>query len=611
MASQGASRRVIALALVVAGLALAGSSGLARQLAEQQRALGLTLDAGAASELPPDIRLAQVGLGSFRGLAITVLWIRAQDLEREGRFHESRRLTRTITRLQPGNPGVWAHLAHNLAFNLVHASRTPGERWAWVDAGRRLLRDEAIVLDPGEPAHYLELAILYRMKLVDNIDHEAGYYRRRMAAAWHAVTGSRPPTQEVARQRMLTVVEAPTLAELAADPATGAQVAQLTQRGYRLDRSLFVRLQRAAIHDGLGRSFGLELPDDRGRDPWLLSWLRDASIAAPRRQLLAAVRAHVIRERERLDPRRMLALVEELGSIDWRHPAAHQLYWARAGIELMRPTRLAKATPQARPDSAERIWQGLWREQLRGLGELVMSGDVDYDPAAPGALLRWPAPTLIEAYDRLYRQTLEQFPDHIDHRRGFYRAYDEVLTHTISHALAIGERALAKRVYHLWCQRRDQPPELSVEAFALRAWGLDVAVGVDRELLLQRINALCRRAVRSHYGRHDRRGAARAFDSARRLYQTARRHASAGTRPLPRFIQLALGALEQELRRPAEDPSEVLRMIRIYRAAPPEWIALLWDRVKHHLWEVARLWGFDPQLAFPPPPGAKPPGQPK
>lgn len=118
-------------------------------------------------------------LGGLRTLAAEAIWMRADRLQQAGRFSELVQLAEWLTALEPYNVQVWEYSAWNLAYNV--SSRLPGaaERWPWVYAGIRLLRDRGIPRNPRAAALYRNLAFLFEVKLgVDKAEHCAPEYRR-------------------------------------------------------------------------------------------------------------------------------------------------------------------------------------------------------------------------------------------------------------------------------------------------------------------------------------------------------------------------------------------------------------------------------------------------
>ena len=56
---------------------------------------------------------------------------------------------------------------------------TPEDRWRWVHAAIRLLRDKGLALNPLESELYRELAWMFELKLGTDLDSAAGVYREK------------------------------------------------------------------------------------------------------------------------------------------------------------------------------------------------------------------------------------------------------------------------------------------------------------------------------------------------------------------------------------------------------------------------------------------------
>lgn len=122
------------------------------------------------------------GLGGFRGLIAEVVWFRADRLQEEGRYAELAQLATTLTLLEPHTPEVWAYAAWNLAYNVSVMMPDAPERWRWVEAGLRLLRDDGMRLNPGDPAICREIAWMFLAKIGGRLDSAAPYYREQWKA---------------------------------------------------------------------------------------------------------------------------------------------------------------------------------------------------------------------------------------------------------------------------------------------------------------------------------------------------------------------------------------------------------------------------------------------
>src|SRR5690348_8955185 len=63
--------------------------------------LGLTRGAGLGTNAPPVLAFTTVALGGFRGLIANALWIRANELQQDGKFFEMVQLADWITKMEP------------------------------------------------------------------------------------------------------------------------------------------------------------------------------------------------------------------------------------------------------------------------------------------------------------------------------------------------------------------------------------------------------------------------------------------------------------------------------------------------------------------------------
>lgn len=152
-------------------------------------------DAAKAETVAPSpaAEMIVAGLGGFRGLAAEVVWFRADRLQDEARYAELAQLSTWLTFLEPRTPEVWAFAAWNLSFNVSVTMPTAADRWRWVEAGIRLLRDDGLRLNPDDPVLYRELAWTFLLKLGSTLDDASDYYRAqwkvrvedvRARAAW-------------------------------------------------------------------------------------------------------------------------------------------------------------------------------------------------------------------------------------------------------------------------------------------------------------------------------------------------------------------------------------------------------------------------------------------
>lgn len=196
------------LLLAAVGL-LAIASWSERSLNRDREKLGLTR-LSVPENAPPVLAFTTVALGGFRGLIANALWIRATDLQDDGKYFEMVQLADWITKLQPHFSTVWEHLAWNMAYNISIKFKDPADRWSWVLRGIELLRDEGLRYNPKEPGLYNGLATLFQHKMGANLDDAHMYYKSAWADEMTKVFGDgRPnfdellhPTTEAAQERV-------------------------------------------------------------------------------------------------------------------------------------------------------------------------------------------------------------------------------------------------------------------------------------------------------------------------------------------------------------------------------------------------------------------------
>ena len=133
--------------------------------------------------------LVIAGLGGFRGIISEVVWFRADRLQDEGRYSEMAQLANILTTLEPHTPEMWAYAAWNLAYNISVMMPTAEDRWRWVEAGLKLLRDDGLRLNPSSPELHRELAWLFLSKIGGTVDSASALYAKKWAAEVDAVGG--------------------------------------------------------------------------------------------------------------------------------------------------------------------------------------------------------------------------------------------------------------------------------------------------------------------------------------------------------------------------------------------------------------------------------------
>jgi hypothetical protein len=158
-------------------------------LNRQREILGLTRIT-PLENAPPVLAFTTKALGGFRGLIANALWIRATELQEQGKYFEMVQLSDWITKLQPNLPTIWVHLAWNMSYNISIKFNDYADRWLWVERGITLLRDEGLKYNPKEPNLYRELAWHFQHKLGHYLDDAHQYYKYRWAQEMTSVLGS-------------------------------------------------------------------------------------------------------------------------------------------------------------------------------------------------------------------------------------------------------------------------------------------------------------------------------------------------------------------------------------------------------------------------------------
>ncbi len=178
-----------ALLGTIAVVLLVCVSVLERHLNHERDVLGLT----RYTELrgaPPVLAMTTVALGGFRGLISNALWIRANDLQDDGKYFEMVQLADWITKLEPHFTQVWLVQAWNMAYNISVKFKDPPDRWRWVQRGTELLRDDGLRYNPDDVLIHRELAWFFQHKMGANLDDAHLYYKQMWANEMSRVLGT-------------------------------------------------------------------------------------------------------------------------------------------------------------------------------------------------------------------------------------------------------------------------------------------------------------------------------------------------------------------------------------------------------------------------------------
>ncbi|MBC7835173.1 MAG: hypothetical protein H7Y88_08740 [Phycisphaerales bacterium] len=467
-------RRDTVIQLSAAGvlaLCLAASIALTSAVSASAGRHKLTYTDTAEAGTPPVVAIG-VAMGAFRGIFVNYLWIRANTLKEEGKFYEAVDLASTITKLQPRFPRVWAFHAWNLSYNISVATHTPEERWQWVQAGIRLLRDQGIPANPSDLLIHKELCWIFLHKVQGISDDANNFYKREIAREWTIVLGPPPRRENILQGRgemkeryttwLRRVADAPDSLEqvYTIEPAAQMLVTRLRDEvGWDLTGPLYNATNTGPAEQLLTmveelRSIGRAeqaLKVSGARPPGLseaaVKLLADETIPRPAWiQLSFHLRKRLLVDKYKMEPERMIRFTEKYGPLDWRHPASHALYWGARGVE----EALLRVTEKTKRDFD---FTNTDRLVIHAIQELYRSGEVTFDILNPGFFIQMPNPDYIDAYTEVVTEIALREGWANDHRwnpkRRIYTLYgagaENFLRDVIRFLYRRGDKAGAER----------------------------------------------------------------------------------------------------------------------------------------------------------------------
>jgi len=409
---------------------------------------------------PPEVAMG-IAMGAFRGVFVNYLWIRANTLKEAGKYHEAIQLSEAITKLQPRFPRVWVFHAWNMAYNISVTTQTPSERWGWVNAGIKLLREKGIPANPNDMLLHKELAWIFIHKIQGYTDDANPYYKRQFAAEWTVVLGEPPRPDSTFRDRVAAsqryiewlrpIADAPPLDELeSADPLVKELAGELRSRvGEAFD---FEFLRRYEVQLAIQRSLrrGAIEANQAKLNPKrfaMAALMGDKKYAAAWPKLIAAVRRDVLVSAYNMEPDRMIRYTDKYGPMDWRHAASHCIYWSARGVEQS----LNRWTSENRKDfdfiNTDRL-------TIQAVQDLARSGELyfsffDYASGKEPLYLAIPNPNFIETYGDILGELVKRsWADTEKRAYSFYSAgYENFLRDQIRFYWRRNQKDMAEDLY--------------------------------------------------------------------------------------------------------------------------------------------------------------------
>ena len=295
------------LALVVSAVLIFGISSTQRKLDTMIRQHDLFFT-GQINNAPPLVAFTTMALGSFRGLIADLLWLRAASLQQDKNYFEMVQLASWITKLQPRFAGATAYLAWNMAYNISVTCSLWQDRWYWVWEGIKLIRDEALLYNPGASRLYWELAVIFQQKMGNVLDNASYYYKARLATEMEAIITLEPKWEIWSTM-----------------PYTADGFMKL----FPENDPVWAAARKAGLpgYAALNENFRMNsvLPAK------FVEALKDVKKAE---KVDAALRTVWLYDKYRLRADYIHKLNTEYGSMDWRLPEAQAIYWASEGIRI-------------------------------------------------------------------------------------------------------------------------------------------------------------------------------------------------------------------------------------------------------------------------------------
>ncbi len=407
----------------------------------------------AVEGAPPIVALG-TAIGALRGLIVDYLWIKVHLMKQKGLYYEVMADSDLITQLQPRFSAVWAFHGHNMAYNISVATHTEEERWEWVNAGLRLIRNKGLRYNPNDLQLHRELAFFFAHKIEGVADDAHLYYKREFARQWHNLLG-KPPFDYQARIAWIKKVAdaAETLDEAERKtPGVKALVARLKQDlepfkdrfEFKLDESFlkgYAEWESLTGESVYARLFGFEART-RQENPVFAVFDEIASDPEYKESwdtLLAHVRKRVLTDKYNMSPRLMYEYTRDYGPIDWRNAQAHALYWAVKGGEGGEDRVAISEDDVYRIVNNDRL-------KLQAMQGLARWGRVNFDPFSSDWVSRFPDPRWIEVIDRYWEDLSLKHKDTRGTGADMFLAFHQnFLSSSVRELFRSGERELAQK----------------------------------------------------------------------------------------------------------------------------------------------------------------------
>lgn len=457
-------KRKILLALAV--LLLAASGVFHSPIHDMRSEYDLTSD--PVQGVSPELVLATTALGGFRGVIVDVIWIRLQQLKQQGRFFEIVQLSDWACKLAPRFPKIWQFHAWNMAYNVSVELTNLEERWSWVNSGLELLRDEAIPLNPQNPELYNALARIYLNKIGEQSDDAHAFYKFELGLEMHEVLDGQGTKEKLGK-----------LAEM-----PDSQQAMLENQTIK---KIYDECKPHEFNPLNYRDFFTWLNNpDSIKEP-VAEVLENSDNEKALKKIENFARAQRLKKQYRLQPQKMIDIVDRYGPFDWRSPYPHAIYWATRAKEVLEEykeyiterRREFNITPADLPADISKRPEGKYREIdydrtiYASMQALIQHGRLTYN--RNGRLLPIFAPDyrftepMIELYEKMtskYSETI--FGQHVK------TAYMHFLRRVSIESYLMGDEQGSVKYWNRlkkeWNQLQETDPKVTRRIQATNPW---------------------------------------------------------------------------------------------------------------------------------------------
>ena len=397
-------------------------------------------------------------------------------------------------------------------------------------------------------------------------------------------------------------------------PGTQKIVERMLTEGLELNKStleLYGRLLVTLRYNSLDSYLTYFKQNGSGAEKYLANLVvtQDPAEQEALKQVIAFLRAKVLKNDYNMDPGVMYEIMELFGPVDWRHPAAHGVYWAflgeRMSGELLDKSRIDQINTN--------------RAIIHGIQELMHFGRINYDPYLERVDLL-PDPRFIPAYETAMERSLERLQSATYNAKentidNYEDGHENFLLKAISYSYLYGEEEQAQKYYdkvrRLYGYKKHNLAEnryvYSLPDFVMNELSFDMDMQNQSN---QFIDAMVQKAVRDGLGNGRMDVFSKFLDMARKAYDKFQKGKSIDPKAGTDRARLGLLSFDQMCSRTyisvMRNPNiSIIQRINIYHNTPiplrENTYAMFQEAARGH----ASRAGYNPDTAFPAPPSFK------